>query len=189
MSRQPSKSAKSYGLGNQDTTIHKFVTHAYNNITSSAGGVVDLALTMDPNGLANTDWADFSSLYDEFRVIGVRISIVSSGPNAAPATMANYILSIAFDNDNATAPGSHSQVQQYSTSSTHSLLMTHPQGKPLVLTYWRPTAGKGTTIPWVDIATPSGSTGSILLYSSALTASTFYATYVMEYFCEFRGRK
>jgi hypothetical protein len=138
---------------------------------------------MDPS--AAGDWADFTSIYDEFRIVGVRIYLVSAQTNSTAIN--NGILAIAYDDDTNSAPASVSAVRQYATSTVHSTIMTHNQGKPLTLVYWRPTTG----VPplWIDVATPSGSLGSILIAADGLTASTSYIQYALDYYVEFRGRR
>jgi hypothetical protein len=176
-----------YGSGPQDNKIIRGTVHGYSSLGSTAGGVIDAFITMDPGSISNTDFADFSVTYDEFRVIGCQLSLFSAGPNST--TNNSGIVGFAFDNDTASVPGSLGVVQQYGTYVPVSAVMVHDQGKPLQLRFWRPTAGPKTDVPWVDIANPSGSLGSIRLYSSGLSASTTYLYYAIELYMEFRGRR
>ncbi len=138
---------------------------------------------MDPSIFADTDWADFSSTYDEFRVVGVRMTAVNhqfgTAVNGGPIV-------VAFDNDSAANPGSKSQALSYSTSVIVPAVW---YDRPVSFTWWRPTAGKETPQLWTDVANPSGSLGSIQFYASGLSASTQYTDLVYEFFCEFRGRR
>ncbi len=173
----------------QDNKIIRQTIHGFGSLASSAGGVIAAAIPLDPSALANSDWADFNSTYDEFRVIGCRLSLVSQGPAAAPATLANSVLALAFDNDSSVNPASFTTVQQYGTVQYRSVLMQHNQGLPMTLEWWRPTAGKETTIAWIDFGSASGSLGSIQVYATGLTASTTYLTYTVDLYCEMRGRR
>jgi hypothetical protein len=167
----------------QDQRIDRHTVHFESSVSSSAGGAILANLSMDPSSAG--DWADFTALYDEFRVVGVRIFLVSSQTNSTSVN--NGILAIAYDDDTNSAPASVTAVRQYATSTVHSTLMAHNQGAPLQLVFWRPTTG----VPplWIDVATPSGSLGSILLAATGLSASTAYLTYALDYYCEFRGRR
>lgn len=167
----------------QDRTLLKATVHGDIGITTSAGGVISQAVTLDPSAIANTDWADFSSTYDEFRVLGVRLTFASIPIGVA---INNALVAIAFDNDSAAAPGSLSVVRQYSTSKLFQAIVT---SKTHVFTFWRPTKGMETTIPWVDVATASGSLGSIQIYGSGMASSTQYFGVALDYFVEFRGRR
>ncbi len=142
---------------------------------------------MDPNALTGTDWADFTAVYDEFRVLGAHISLYSSFPNSTTAS--NNVAVIAFDNDSATAAGSFTAVRQFNNSKTFSALMTHNAGKGFEATWWRPTIGLETPIPWIDINSSSSSLGSILLYADGLNNSTTYLVYVIDLYVELRGRR
>jgi hypothetical protein len=142
---------------------------------------------MDPNVLATTDFSDFASTYDEFRVLGCRIHILSAAPNST--TLLNGIAAVAFDNDTSVTPSSFSVVRQFSTSYVLSLINSEGNGKPMTYTWWRPERGAETNIPWIDVATSSGSIGGILIYADGITASSTYIITATELFCEFRGRR
>jgi len=167
----------------QDKTLVKATIHGNAAYASSAGGVIDTNITMDPSAVGSTDWGDFSSTYDEFRVLGVRITVASVQSNN---TALNTLVAFAFDNDSSGNPGSFSVVRQYSTCKLLPAIWTT---KPISITWWRPTRGAETTIPWYDVATASSSPGSIPLYASGLTATTTYLALAVDFFCEFRGRR
>ncbi len=180
--------ASAYGAHSaQDNKIIRETIHGFGTLSSSAGGIIAAAVPLDPGTIANSDWADFNSTYDEVRVIGARLTLVSMGPAAAPATLANGIMAIAFDNDSSVNPSTFTTVQQYGTCQYRSVLMQHNQGLPLTLEWWRPTSGKETSMSWIDIA--STTPGSIQIYASGLTASTTYFQYTVDLYCEFRGRR
>jgi hypothetical protein len=174
----------SYGTNlSQDQRIDRFTCHFEGSIASTAGGNILTAIPMDPSG--SGDWADFTSTYDEFHVVGVRLNLISVQTNATAVN--NSLLAIAYDDDTGSAPASVTAVRQYATSSVHSTIIAHNQGKPLTLVWWRPTTG---SLPlWIDVATPSGSLGSIQLAAGGLSASTTYLNYGVDYYIEFRGRR
>lgn len=173
-----------YGAGaNQDKTLMKATVHGAGTLTSSAGGVINTNISMDPSSYTGTDWGDFSSTYDEFRVMGIRITCANHQFGVA---VNGGIMAVAFDNDSAAAPGSFTQVQQYSTSKYMAAVWT---SKLQRFAWWRPERGVETTIPWIDVANPSGSLGSVVFYCSGLSATTQYVDLAIEAFIEFRGRR
>ena len=179
------KNPTHYGSGrSQDNTLVAATIHSLSVLTSSAGGVINTNFPMDPSTAVGTDWADFSSTYDEFRVMGVRITFVSAPVNLTNVN--NSMVAVAFDNDSAANPGSYTAVRQYSTSKLFPAVWST---KPLTFTWWRPTRGMETDIPWCDVATPSTSFGCIPLYVDTLSASSSYLWYALDYFVEFRGRR
>ncbi len=167
----------------QDNRVNKFVLHAEAALTSNGSGNILTAVGMDPS--AGGDWADFSGTFDEFRVVGCKFRLMSAQPNST--TINNGVLAIAFDNDSSVSPTTLTQVRQYNTSVTLSMLMKHDKGVPYSKTYWRPTTGVQQL--WYDVANPSGSLGAILIACTGLTASTVYAYYAIDWYVEFRGRR
>lgn len=173
-----------FGVGqNQDKTLLRATVHGTGTLTSSVGGVINNVVVMDPSTYTGSDWADFSSTYDEFRVLGIRIHCANHQFGVA---VNGGLVALAFDNDTSAAPGSFTAVQQYSTSKYQPAVWFT---KTITHTWWRPTKGKETTITWCDVANPSGSLGSIQIYASGLSASTQYIDLAIEAFVEFRGRR
>jgi len=178
----PSPSAFGAG-GSQDKTLVRATLHGNGTLTSSGGGVITGAFAMDPSVASGTDWADFSSTYDEFRVLGVRLILA---PVQFGVAVNGGLMGLAFDDDSATNPASLSEVQQYATCR---YAMVNGFTKLYSFTWWRPTRGAETAVVWNDVANPSGALGSIRIYASGLSASTIYYSYAMEFFVEFRGRR
>jgi len=175
---------KHYGFGlSKDDTLLSTTIHGTYTYSTTAGGVLAQGMVLDPNALNNNDFADFSSTYDEFRVMGAKVTITNVSPNA---NNLNSLVAVAFDNDSAGTPSSYSSVRQYSTCRLTNALIT---GQPSSFIWWRPTRGKETNIPWVDVAAPSGSVGSMPFYGDGLTASTAYWYIAVELFIQFRGRR
>jgi hypothetical protein len=183
-----SKNPRTYGSNlHSDNRIVRATIHGASTLSSNGAGILANAISMDPSALTGTDWADFSSTYDEFRVIGCEINIVSLFQNSV--TAANNLLVVAYDNDSSTVPGSYSAALQYSTSNVTSVIFQHSGGAVKNYSWWRPTSGSETTIPWIDVAAPSGSVGAILLYAESVNLSAAYLAVSVKLFLEFRGRR
>ncbi len=180
------KNPQHYGAGqSEDKTLLAATIHGVGSNASSAGGNIVGAVGMDPSALSGTDWADFSSTYDEFRVLGVTVYFTCVAPNSS--TLNNSLCCIAFDNDTAANPASYTAVQQYSTSKYFPCVWAND--KVYKFTYWRPQRGTETNIPWIDVANPSGSLGSVQFYAQNLSSSSNYLSLSVELYCEFRGRR
>lgn len=157
-------------------------------ISSSGIGVIANSVAMDPSGAG--EWGTYGAIWDEFRVLGIRITLVSAQQYSVTAV--NKLGGVAYDNDSVTALTSVANVLEYSTSHTLPAIFGHKscrENQTMCQQYsWlRPTAG--APIPWIDVATPAGSTGGVLFYFAGLTVSTLYFDINVEYFVQFRGRR
>lgn len=177
-------SPAAFGAGTQqDQTLVRATVHGNFTLTSSAGGVIQYNISLDPSTLGATDWADFSSTYDEFRLLGARVTFA---PVQFGVAVNGGLGAIAFDNDSGGNPANMSVVQQYSTCR---YFMVNGFTKLYSFTWWRPTRGKETAVVWDDVANPSTSIGSIPIYAGGLSANTIYLSLAVEFFIEFRGRR
>ncbi len=184
MSKRFYHRSSAYGAQtSSDQTLLRTTVHGSDTVSSSAGGIIQYNISLDPSTAGGSDWSDFSSTYDEFRVMGVRVTVFNRQFGVA---VNGGAVAIAFDNDSGGNPASFTAVQQYSTCRYFPAVWT---GKPISFTWWRPTKGLETAITWDDVANPSTSLGSIPIYASGLSASTSYFQYVVEFFVEFRGRR
>ncbi len=182
MSRQIIMKPQAYGSGGaQDKTLVRQTVHGAFTISSSGGGVINGYTSLDPS--TQSDWADFSSAYDEFRVIGASIILA---PVQFGVAANGGLMALAFDNDSTGNPGSFTAVQQYANSVYYSVMNSIG---PQKYTWWRPTKGGETAITWDDVANPSTSLGSIVFYASGLSASAVYVSAAVELYIEFRGRR
>lgn len=188
MSKRITHNPRIYGSGlKSDNQIFRATIHGAATLSSNGAGIINTTISMDPSTVTGTDWADYSSTYDEFRVVGCAIDLVSLFQNSI--TAANNLLVLAFDNDSSTAMTSYTGALQYSTSRASSVIFQHSGGRVLQQTWWRPTAGAETPVLWSDVATPSSSAGAILLYAESLNLSAAYLAVSIKLFVEFRGRR
>jgi hypothetical protein len=176
---------------NSSNTVFPSILRLAATLTSSAGGQITYTLLMNPNG--STDWAGMSGLYDEFRVLGVRVDLVSLQQFSVTAN--NALGVVVFDNDDATALASIGAATSYGTAKFTPAIFTHeaPIGtnqNPCFTYEWiRPSSGPNTAISWVDVGAPNNSLGSVKFYFTGLSVTTQYLGMVVTWFCEFRGRR
>jgi len=177
-------------------TLKKFAAQTDNNhitpvrlirkfqFSTSVGGVLNSTIGLDPSGCS--EWGSYSGLYDEFRVVAIRVSLLPVQQGSVTAI--NNLIGMVFDNDNSSALTSTNQALEYDTAVKLSSVWY--ANKPSLPEYsWaRPNAGRNTAITWCDVAVPAGSVGSVKFYGDSLTASLAYIDAIAEYFVEFRGR-
>jgi hypothetical protein len=174
----------------QDNKIIRIRLTDDNLISSNGVGVVNKVITMDPS--TSVEWGSSSALYDEFRVMGVRVYLFSRQQGSV--TAATDAMVCAYDNNTSAALASLAAGCQYATSHKFNAITYHQAtgrenaDSALVFSFVRPTAGKDTSIAWVNTAVPANSDGSVKFYGANLTNSINYYSYVVEWFCEFRGR-
>jgi len=164
-----------------DNRIYKRRLVFLGQLTSNVVGTINNALGMDPSGAS--DWGSCSALYDEFRVVGCKISIVSRTQNTV--TLQGGIVFIIYDNDNSTAVASSAEAAEYQTVEVFPALWNNAH--VYRFKYSRPSAGSETTLPWQDIGAPTLSAGAIKFFANSLSASTPYFDYMLEWAVEFRG--
>jgi hypothetical protein len=159
------------------------------SLTSSAStdgsGNLAVGFNMNPSGAA--DWGIISTYYDEFRVIGVKVTFVSD--QQFSVTKLNNLCLIIYDNDSV-ALNSFTSAQQYANKICVPAVFSHTDGKCFSVTYERPVT-KQSPINWVDVASPSDSLGAVQIIgaTAALTPSTQYFSVLIEWMCEVRGRR
>jgi hypothetical protein len=164
---------------------HQRVVNSGTLASAAVTGVINAQITFNPSGAA--EWTQLSALYDEFRVVGVRMSLIPAQINTV--TNAQGILVMVFDNDDATALTSVNSGLEYDTCHVLQAIWDPTRADACQYRWARPTSGNNTAVVWCDVATPTQSVGSVKFYSSVLTVSTLYISYVVEYFIEFRGRR
>lgn len=148
---------------------------------TNALGVINTVYAMDPSTAA--DWASCSALYDEFRVLGIAISLFPRQQFSVTA-LQNAIFAL-YDNDSVGVVTSYNEAAEFQTVKVTTSVWT--TNRPFKCTWSRPTSGSETAIEWRDIGAPATSLGAAKIYGDALTASTQYFTVLVEWAVEFRG--
>lgn len=159
------------------------------DVSSDAAGFIKTVINLDPS--SSSEWASYNNLYDECRVMGIRVSLFSKQQYSV--TVANSAVGVIFDNDDSSAITSIQGAAEYATVQWASAVFQHSVGmenESMAQQYaWaRPTAGSHTAIQWLDCNLASATPGAVKLYSDNLAASTQYFRVIIERFLEFRGR-
>ena len=174
-----------------DSRIYKErLTNNTVSVSNSVSGNINTVVSMNPSGSA--EWGTLAALYDEFRVMGIRIRLVSKQQFSVTAINDGAV--ICYDNNDSTVLTGTDVGLQYNTSHLFPAIWAHTatgsdnRAGVLEFTFMRPSQGANTPIDWVPTSTPAGSLGSVKFFASALTVSTAYWVVFMDYFVEFRGR-
>jgi len=186
MSDQKSHSIKSFVKTNKaEVTSRKFIMHNAIGVASDGAGTISKVVNLDPS--ASQDWGLISNYYDEFRVVAIRVYVLSLQQYSV--TKLNGLLVALMDNDTTTA-ATYVNALQYANKQYIPAVFGHANGRMCVLTFKRPE-DKTSPIVWCDVATPASSLGSFQIISSpvSLTATTDYFNLGFEYMIEARGRR
>jgi len=172
-------------VSNEETVARKFVLTYSSSLASDGSGTLQVYINMDPS--AAYDWGLVSGYYDEFRVMGARLHLVSE--QQFSVTKINTMGFIIFDNDSSTV-NSFSAAGQYANKKMIPSVFNHTNGRTYSVTYARPV-NKTSPIPWIDVAAPTTSLGSIqvIFPVAGLSTSTTYFSYAIEWMIEVRGRR
>lgn len=191
--KQQTDSSRPMGLA----IINKFqpvtsVNHIVNqrlalsgSISSNVVGIITQTLDFRPDSSA--DWASFSALYDEFRVVAIRLTLIPY--QQGTVTAINGLVAVVFDDNENGALTSLNGALDAETVHIMPSIWYANQAKPERLSYARPDAGKGTVIAWQSTSAPATCLGAVKFYSSTLSTSVPYFTYALEYYTQFRLRR
>jgi hypothetical protein len=162
--------------------IRRFVLSIQGTVTSTAGGVIAGAFSMDPSGSA--EWASLALVYDQFRVVGGQLKLACLTPNSV---INGGLVRFAFDNDSTTTPASYADVMMYSEVTDVPAIFTN---SIKTVNFRRPTL-RGVPQEaqiWYNETSPSASPGALKFYGSGLSNSYPYYNYVLDYLVEFQMR-
>lgn len=173
----------------QDNRIYAVRLTFQQLITSNGLGIINTVCNMAPNG--SSEWSINASLYDDFRVMGMRARIFSLQQFSLTALNAPTVL--AYDDNNSTALTSFDSGVQYNTHHVFPAVFSHtivPIDRDCCLEYlfMRPTSGSQTAIVWTDTSNPTNAVGALKLYASGVSNTTNYFTITYDWYVQFRGR-
>ena len=166
------------------------LTNNTSAVSNSITGNINTVVSMNPSG--SGEWTSMANLYEEFRVLGIRIRLVSKQQFSVTAINDGAV--ICYDNTNSTVLTGTDAGLQYNTSHlfpavwAHTVTGTDNKAGVLEFTFMRPSAGRSTPIDWIPTSTPANSLGSVKFFASSLTTSTNYWVIFIDYFIEFRAR-
>jgi hypothetical protein len=155
-------------------------------ITSSAGGTIATIGTWDASTFG--DFSTFAPLYDEWRPIGMKVTIQCQQAFAPPATAISRMMVVVFDNDDAsTALTSYANALDYHVKKIFPSVWDNSPLVKMSATALS-IADRSSGTQWQTTATtaPLGGGKSFKYYGTGLTASTNYLEATYEYVVQFR---
>lgn len=168
MSRGLSTSLKGSGYIKTSLTV-------INSLTMNGSGAYLAYISMDPS--AQSEWSTYAALFDEFRIVTTAVHFI---PVYAGSSTAGSLI-VAYDNDSLVTPGSQTDVITYQNYKCDALY------KGLTYLVRRPNVTSSAY--WVDVASPSSSSGSVLYSIGYSSPSTVTCQVITTYHVEFRGRR
>jgi len=168
-------------------TSYTFRMVAASNISSSAGGVIALAISCSPTTTTFQTYSSLSALFTEVRLVGASLSLFNQDPHSDGYSTGpvKSVVAISYNDSYVnTTPGSVLGVLEDAQGRYHSLSQT----KVDIFNAKVPRDRE-----YADVASPApgpyaGCTGQFSLYNSGLTASTIYMVYHLVCDFEFRNR-
>lgn len=157
------------------------VCNEHSQIATSAGGVINTINTLAPSSFS--DWSSLAALYDEWRLLGVKIRIQSLLTYSTGVAHGDVIC--VFDNDdNSTALTSYGNGLDYTNRCIHTT------NKPTATTFEATKYSIGdpsTGSSWATTGAPTSNPCSLKLYADSISASTTYLSLSISIVVQFRG--
>lgn len=194
MSKQKSKQSSKLLVSNTNANPFVRVLHALDEksnsqiyrhrlvgVTSVAGTVTGVNTNYALNGVQYAqDWSSFANLYDEFRVLGIRVHYRPRNRYTA----VSHFITWYYDNDNITlTPSSDAQAVSYANSKFTSSADSTSYDGIFSITPDGPEQ-------WWPCGSPSSQLGMIGCFSTvSFGGSITIGDIEQEYICEFRGRR
>ncbi len=160
-------------------TNNQVYTQRLTLVQTVTGGVtgINYQLALDPS--AFQDWTSFSAIYDEFRVLGGKVTYT-------PINIfinANLPMFCLFDNDSTPTLASDNECTSYPNCRVHNSIV------PFVYPFKRPETATSPVL-WRDVATPASSVGSISFFqTTGFTGTLNLGQTMTEILVQFRGRR
>lgn len=152
------------------------------SVASSAGGVVSTVFACGSQVTSSNDWTSFQALWQEYRVLSMKVMFRPWNKNNQPTTSALAPVLSVTTRDNSTALSTLSDTATYDSVQIHS-----PSTE-----FDREIKMSGIDeASWTLTSTtpPAASQMYIKLYSSGNVASTTLYDYLTIIIVQFRGRK
>lgn len=171
--------------------------------TSSAGGVVALAIPLRPSDSAS--FSDLTNLYEEFRIVEVSLSLLPLANNYGISGANDGMAAVLFDPNTTGTYTSMTQFAEHESAWVGSLVSMpggSGAGRALPPYRWRapPPALASNPTPslsewqigaWtqVDILTGTPASGSFQVRCEPVAVSSNILLYMVGFIVQFRGRR
>lgn len=171
-------------------TIYEFVVSTEHNYTSSAGGIVNVALDFDPS--SSVEWSSLITLFSLVRIKKASIQMERAVATAIPTTLSQGAfrpIIFALLRDNAGTPGSYAAIED----SPHTIYNYAFETKGVTRSISFP--GPSGEMPlWADTSVPASSTtyvgcpGCCQMYGESIPVSTEVLFVVRSLTIQFQNR-
>lgn len=152
-----------------------------NAVASTAGGVINTVFTPASQIQSSSDWASLAALWNEFRILSVRVQLIPWNKYNLPSTTIAAPVYSVIDRSTTTALASLSSVANYNSAEQHepsTKIVRVAKMEDVEEAIWTSTS----TAPANDTQF------HVKLYSAGNSNSTIYYDYFNSYMVQFRGR-
>lgn len=148
-------------------------------LPSSAGGVIDVGFTSDPNAYGLSDWTNLIALYGEYRTLGLEVKFFPQNRYSKTTTTCTPLV-VLVDRDAPTA-----------TLGSYQTAASHESAKILSLEDPWAVSAKMQNAEESQFISTAGTTPlyAVKMYADGLTVSTTYGRCFVYLLIQFRGRK
>lgn len=133
------------------------------------------------------DWANFVTLYDQYRCFALKIKFIPELPNSVP-TLGFKPFYAVRDYDDVTALSTIPQAIQYENCMVKNLYRPWSIYSKVPKVTNLATNSTIVNFGWMDVATPQ-ITGGLKMITDGLDASTTYGTFIVTAYVAFKGRR
>jgi len=147
-------------------------------VVSTAGGVINNVYSSDP--ITSSGWANNSAVWDEYRVLGFKISFYPHDRYAPGILTVTRPMAIVSDHNGNAAITSWNEALTYESGYKMG-----NSGDPWSKEIRMKDLGEGV---FINTASSPANAYYVKLYGDTVTASTTYGRVIQTYLVEFRGR-
>jgi len=162
--------------------IEKYRFSVLGNLVTNTAGNIFTAIVIDPS--VSLEWSSISQLYGEFRIVGGQFTVT---PTVQPTTTSVSGLIVAYNNSSITAPNAPNEILALSTRTIYSL-GKDSSSTGLIYTWKVPVVGTATSIIWQKPTGFSSGASIQIANMASVSAAASIASYVVDYYVEFRTR-
>jgi len=157
------------------------VMHSSGTLTSNGAGVLAAIINLSPSVMS--DWSSLNGLYDEYRLIGSELIMVSVQTTAVN----NTLFCVVYDNDDAsTGLSSFANALDYNVKKVFPAIWANDRVYKLQATCF--SGGSPSTGRLFQSTASTNYPCSFKSYGGGMTNNTGYIEYAVSVVVEFRGQ-
>lgn len=166
--------------------VYRFRMASTGSIQTSVAGVAQGYINLDPSGFTGSEYTSLSALFDYVRLVRAKLTVIAINPHSDGYATGRINAQIFFSCDGGKINTNPSNAQAV-IECPNTLLFSTGEPKPQSISYNPPSQ------EWALTSSPvpgpfAGCYGEFQYYTSGLTVSTYYCTWLLEGEYEFTSR-